>query len=614
MSEPAANPSHIEDYAMIGDLGTAALVSRGGSIDWLCWPRFDSDACMAALLGTSEHGRWQIAPKEKGARITRRYRPDTLILETRFETDEGAATLIDFMPPRSGNSHIIRILKGERGSLTFRTDLVVRYGYGAIVPWVTRIDPQTLRIVAGPDMMVLRTQVKMRGENLKTVGEVTIEAGNEVPFVLSYGASHRPLPEECDVQECLAATEAFWRDWAKRNKIDGPHKEAVTRSLITLKALTYAPTGGMVAAPTTSLPECVGGERNWDYRFCWLRDATLTLLALMNAGYYDEAHKWRDWLLRAAAGTPQQIQIMYGLRGERRLTEWEVPWLPGYANSKPVRIGNAAHNQRQIDVFGEVMDALHQARAGGLGTNEAGWDLQQEILKHVERVWPRRDEGIWEVRSGREHFTYSKAMAWVAFDRAIKSAEMYKLPGPLAHWRRVRDEIHSDVCTRGFDPEMNSFVRAYGSKELDASLLLLPAIGFLPPDDPRIVGTVAAIERDLVTDGLVRRYDTAISEDGLKGGEGMFIACSFWLADAYLMLGRRKDAEALFDKLLALRNDVGLLSEEYAPASQRLVGNFPQAFSHLALVNCASNLAHGEKPAEQRAEVKVNGKEKSKVS
>ena len=614
MSEPAANPSHIEDYAMIGDLGTAALVSRGGSIDWLCWPRFDSDACMAALLGTSEHGRWQIAPKEKGARITRRYRPDTLILETRFETDEGAATLIDFMPPRSGNSHIIRILKGERGSLTFRTELVVRYGYGAIVPWVTRIDPQTLRIVAGPDMMVLRTQVKMRGENLKTVGEVTIEAGNEVPFVLSYGASHRPLPEECDVQECLAATQAFWRDWAQRNKIDGPHKEAVTRSLITLKALTYAPTGGMVAAPTTSLPECVGGERNWDYRFCWLRDATLTLLALMNAGYYDEAHKWRDWLLRAAAGTPQQIQIMYGLRGERRLTEWEVPWLPGYANSKPVRIGNAAHNQRQIDVFGEVMDALHQARAGGLGTNEAGWDLQQEILKHVERVWPRRDEGIWEVRSGREHFTYSKAMAWVAFDRAIKSAEMYKLPGPLAHWRRVRDEIHSDVCTRGFDPEMNSFVRAYSSKELDASLLLLPAIGFLPPDDPRIIGTVAAIERDLVTDGLVRRYDTAISEDGLKGGEGMFIACSFWLADAYLMLGRRKDAEALFDKLLALRNDVGLLSEEYAPASQRLVGNFPQAFSHLALVNCASNLAHGEKPAEQRAEVKVNGKEKSKVS
>jgi len=618
MSEPAANPSHIEDYAMIGDLGTAALVSRSGSIDWLCWPRFDSDACMAALLGTSEHGRWQIAPKEEGARITRRYRPDTLILETRFETTEGAATLIDFMPARRGNSHIIRILKGERGSLAFCSELVVRFGYGAIVPWVTRVDPQTLRIVAGPDMLVLRTQVKMRGENLKTVGEVTVNAGDEVPFVLSYAASHEVLPEECDVPECLAATESGWRDWAHRNKIDGPHKDAVTRSLITLKALTYLPTGGMVAAPTTSLPESIGGERNWDYRFCWLRDATLTLLALMNAGYYDEAHKWRDWLLRAAAGTPQQIQIMYGLSGERRLTEWEVPWLPGYDNSRPVRIGNAAHNQRQIDVFGEVMDALHQARAGGLGANEAGWALQQEILKHVERVWPRRDEGIWEVRSGREHFTYSKAMAWVAFDRAIKSAEMYDLPGPLAHWRRVRDEIHRDVCTRGFDEQMNSFVRAYGSKELDASLLLLPAIGFLPPDDPRIVATVAAIERDLVADGLVQRYDTVISEAGLPGGEGMFIACSFWLADAYLMLGRRKDAEALFERLLALRNDVGLLSEEYAPASKRLVGNFPQAFSHLALVNTASNLAHGEKPAEQRADVKVNGhgegKEKAKVS
>jgi GH15 family glucan-1,4-alpha-glucosidase len=612
MSERAANPSRIEDYAMIGDLGTAALVSRGGSIDWLCWPRFDSDACMAALLGTSEHGRWQIAPKEGGARVTRRYRPDTLILETRFETAEGAATLIDFMPARRGNSHIIRILKGERGSIAFCIELVVRFGYGAIVPWVTRIDPQTLRIVAGPDMMVLRSQVKMRGENLKTVGEVTVKAGDEVPFVLSYAQSHRALPEECDVFECLAETEAGWRDWARRNKIDSPHQDAVTRSLITLKALTYAPTGGMVAAPTTSLPEAIGGSRNWDYRFCWLRDATLTLLALMNAGYYDEAHKWRDWLLRAAAGTPQQIQIMYGLRGERRLTEWEVPWLPGYEESRPVRIGNAAHNQRQIDVFGEVMDALHQARAGGLGTNEAGWDLQQEILQHVERVWPRRDEGIWEVRSGREHFTYSKAMAWVAFDRAIKSAEMYRLPGPLAHWRRVRDEIHHDVCMRGFDAEMNSFVRAYGSKELDASLLLLPAIGFLPPDDPRIIGTVAAIERDLVVDGLVLRYDTEKSDDGIEGGEGVFIACSFWLADAYLMLGRRKEAEALFDKLLGLRNDVGLLAEEYAPVSRRLVGNFPQAFSHLALVNTASNLAHGEKPAEQRAEVKVNGKERTR--
>jgi GH15 family glucan-1,4-alpha-glucosidase len=435
-----------------------------------------------------------------------------------------------------------------------------------------------------------------------------------MPFVLSYAASHRPLPEECDPEECLRATEEFWSDWSHRNKIDGPWKEAVTRSLITLKALTYAPTGGMVAAPTTSLPECVGGERNWDYRFCWLRDATLTLLALMNAGYYEEAHMWRDWLLRAAAGMPQQIQIMYGLRGERRLTEWEVPWLPGYENSKPVRIGNAAHNQRQMDVFGEVMDALHQARQGGLGVNETGWDLQQEMLKHVEAAWQHRDEGIWEVRSGGEHFTYSKAMAWVAFDRAIKSAEMYKLPGDLARWRTVRDDIHRDVCMRGYDADMGSFVRAYGSKELDASLLLLPAIGFLPPQDPRIQGTISAIERDLLVDGFVRRYDTEKSADGVAGGEGVFLACSFWLVDAYLMQHRRKDAEALFEQLLSLRNDVGLLSEEYAPGSKRLIGNFPQAFSHLALVNSASNLAHHEKPAEQRAEVKVNGEEKTGVT
>ena len=613
MKRPDTKPSRIEDYAMIGDLGTAALVSREGSIDWLCWPRFDSDACMAVLLGSAEHGHWQIAPMHAGARITRRYRPDTLILETTFETDEGAATLIDFMPPRTGNSHLIRILKGVRGSLTFCNELVVRFGYGAIVPWVTRLDPRTLRFVAGPDMLVLRAPVKLRGENFRTVGEMTVRAGEELPFVLTYAASHEPLPDECEVTDCLQATEKYWRDWAGRNKIDGPWRGAVTRSLITLKALTYEPTGGLVAAPTTSLPECIGGARNWDYRFCWLRDATLTLLALMNAGYYDEAHCWRDWLLRAAAGMPQQIQIMYGLRGERRLTEWEVPWLPGYESSQPVRIGNAAHNQRQLDVFGEVMDALHQARAGGLGTNEAGWDLQQEILKHLETVWQRRDEGIWEVRSGREHFTYSKAMAWVAFDRAIRSAEMYGLPGPLSHWRDVRDKIHHDVCTHGYDPELDSFVRAYGARELDASLLLLPAIGFLPPQDPRIRGTVAAIERELMADGLVRRYDTDKSEDGVPGGEGVFIACSFWLADAYLMLGRRKDAEALFGRLLDLRNDVGLLSEEYAPGSQRLVGNFPQAFSHLALVNTASNLVHGEKPAEQRGAVKVDGREKAET-
>ena len=600
--------SRIEDYAMIGDLGTAALVGRDGSIDWLCWPRFDSDACFAALLGAPEHGRWRIAPRDGAAKITRRYRPDTLILETRFETAEGAATLIDFMPPRDGNSHLLRLVVGERGRVDFHGELVLRFGYGATVPWVTRIDGNTLRAVAGPDMVVLRTPARVRGENLKTVGSFTVAAGERMPFVLSYALSHETLPQAVDVEDRLRATEAFWTDWTGKNQIDCPWNEAVVRSLITLKALTYAPSGGMAAAPTTSLPECIGGPRNWDYRFCWLRDATLTLLALMNAGYYDEARMWRDWLLRAAAGSPKQIQIMYGIRGERRLTEWQVPWLPGYEASRPVRIGNAAHNQLQLDIFGEVMDALHQARQGGLGTNETGWDLQREFLVHLEKIWPERDEGIWEVRGGREHFTYSKAMAWLAFDRAIKSAEQYELPGPLDHWREIRAHIHNDVCERGFDDELCSFVRSYGSKELDASLLLLPAIGFLPPEDPRIIGTIEAIERGLMQDGLVRRYDTEKSDDGLPAGEGMFLACSFWLADAYLMIGRRDDAVRLFERLLSLRNDLGLLSEQYEPRTRRLVGNFPQAFSHLALVNTASNLAHIRKPAEQRSQARVTGK------
>jgi GH15 family glucan-1,4-alpha-glucosidase len=596
----------IEDYALIGDLGTAALVGKNGSIDWLCWPRFDSDACLAALLGKPENGRWRVAPKDETARVSRRYRDGTLILETRFETREGAATVIDFMPPREGNSHLVRVIRGERGEVTFCSELVVRFGYGAIVPWVTRVDPETVRFVAGPDMLVLRTPVEMHGENFKTVGEFTVSAGERVCMVLTYAPSHRDLPEACDVDECLQATEEFWTDWSRRSKIECKWKGAVTRSLITLKALTFAPTGGMVAAPTTSLPEKIGGERNWDYRFCWLRDATLTLLALMNAGYYEEAHLWRDWLLRAVAGSPHQLQIMYGVRGERRLTEWEVPWLDGYEKSQPVRIGNAAHNQLQLDVYGEVMDALHQARQSGLGVEQAAWNLQLEILKHVEKIWHEPDEGIWEVRSGREHFTYSKAMAWVAFDRAIKSAGMYNLPAPLERWREVRTRIHADVCARGFDRELNSFVRAYDTQELDASLLLLPGIGFLPPDDPRIRGTIAAVERRLVRDGFVYRYDQRKSEDGLQPGEGMFLACSFWLADAYLMCGRRQEAVRLFERLVSLCNDVGLLSEEYEPESRRLVGNFPQAFSHLALVNTASNLAHSEKPAEQRSEAKVS--------
>ena len=598
---------HIEDYAIIGDLGTAALVRNNGSIDWLCWPEFDSDACLAALLGKPENGRWRVAPKDENARVTRQYRDSTLILETRFETSEGAATLIDFMPPRGGNSHLIRVVKGERGNVTFGSELIVRFGYGAVVPWVTRIDKETVRLVAGPDMLVLRTPVKMHGKNFKTVGEFTVSAGEQVPMVLTYAPSHRELPDSCDVLECQQTTEEFWTDWSRRNKIGGRWKDAVTRSLVTLKALTFAPTGGMVAAPTTSLPEKIGGERNWDYRFCWLRDATLTLLALMNAGYYEEAQSWRDWLLRAVAGLPDQLQVVYGVRGERRLTEWLVPWLDGYEKSQPVRIGNAAHDQFQLDVYGEVMDAAHQARQGGLGIREAGWDVQREILAHVEKVWREPDEGIWEVRSTREQFTYSKAMAWVAFDRAIKSAETWNLPAPLGRWREIRKEIHEDVCARGFDPELNSFVRAYGTQELDASLLLLPAIGFLPSDDPRICGTVAAIERRLVRDGLVYRYRQAESDDGLKGDEGVFLACSFWLADAYLLCGRHDDAVALFERLLSLRNDVGLLSEEYEPSSRRFMGNFPQAFSHLALVNTASNITHHDKPAEQRSEAKVAG-------
>lgn len=592
----------IEDYAIIGDLGSAALVGRNGSVDWLCWPRFDSDACFSALLGTPENGRWQIAPKDKTAKITRRYRPNTLILETRFETPDGAATLIDFMPPREGGSRLLRLLIGETGEIELRGELILRFGYGAAVPWVTRIDNYTMRAVAGPDMVVLHSSTAFRGEHFRTVGDFSIKAGEKKSFGLSYAASHLELPGAVDVEEKLAATEKFWTGWAAKNKIHCPWDEAVLRSLITLKALTFAPTGGMVAAPTTSLPECIGSVRNWDYRFCWLRDATLTLLALMNGGFYEEAHMWREWLLRAAAGSPSQIQIMYGIRGERRLTEWEVPWLQGYEKSKPVRIGNAAHNQRQLDIFGEVMDALYQSRQGGLGDNTTGWDLERELLAHLEKIWREPDEGIWEVRSSRENFTHSKAMAWLAFDRAIKSAEIYGLPGPLDHWRRIRAEIHTDVCTHGFDAGRGSFVRAYGSKNLDASLLLLPAIGFLPPEDSRIKGTVEAIERELLVDGLVLRYNTANATDGLPAGEGVFLACSFWLADAYLMLDRRDDAVLLFERLLALRNDLGLFSEQYDARTNRLVGNFPQAFSHLALVNTASNLSHCKKPAEQRSD------------
>jgi GH15 family glucan-1,4-alpha-glucosidase len=598
-----SNNSRIEDYALIGDCESAALVARDGSIDWLCWPRFDSDACFAALLGTSEHGRFRIAPETEPVKITRRYRPHTLILETCFETADGAVTLIDFMPIRGRNPDCVRIVVGERGSVKMCAELVLRFGYGAVVPWVRKLGDGALRAIAGPDMVVLRTPVHLRGENMRTVGAFTVSEGDRVPFVLSYGPSHLPIPEAFAADAALQDTESFWNAWSRKGRHEGEWSNAICRSLITLKALTYAPTGGMVAAPTTSLPERIGGNRNWDYRFCWVRDATLTLLALMNAGYFEEAQAWRDWLTRAVAGRPEQLEVMYGVAGERRLTEWEVSWLPGYENSSPVRIGNAAHSQLQLDVFGEVMDTLHQGRRGGLPASESGWDVQIALLDHLETIWREPDHGIWEVRTEPQHFTYSKAMVWVAFDRAVKSAEMFGLPGDVQRWRHVRDEVCADVTAHGWSDQRSSFVRTYGGSDLDASLLLLAPVGFLKPDDPRYRATVEAIERDLVVDGLVLRYDSLKARDGLPAGEGAFLACSFWLADAYLLLGRRDDAEMLFKRLVGLANDVGLLSEEYDPRAKRHLGNFPQAFSHVALINTAFNLTRAEKPAEQRSEL-----------
>jgi GH15 family glucan-1,4-alpha-glucosidase len=593
--------SLIEDYGLIGDCETAALVSKSGSIDWLCWPRFDSGACFAALLGDTNNGRWLIAPAQGNPRTTRRYRPNTLILETSFVTAEGEAILIDFMPLRGRASHLVRFVVGKRGSVSMTTELIIRFDYWASVPWVKRTEAGDLLAISGPDMLVLRTPVELRGEGLTTVGDFTVAAGQTIAFVLTYASSHLPVPEPIDPQDALRKTQAFWEDWASIHQGTGAYADAVCRSLITLKALTYDPTGGIVAAPTTSLPEQIGGPRNWDYRFCWLRDATLTLLAFMNAGYYDEARSWRDWLLRAAAGSPSQIQIMYGLAGEKRLAEWEVPWLSGYEGAKPVRIGNAACDQLQIDVFGEVMDAFHQARVGGLQVLAEGWDFQRALLSHLEEIWSSADEGIWEVRGGRQHFTYSKVMAWVAFDRAIKDAEAFGLEAPIDRWRKLRAEIHAEVCEKAFNPRVGAFVQAYGSEHLDASALLIPAVGFLPPEDARVQRTVEAIERRLVRNGFVLRYDTAATEDGLPPGEGAFLACSFWLADAYVLLGRDEDARRLFERLLSLRNDLGLLSEEYDPAAKRLLGNFPQAFSHIALVNTAHNLERAEKPCEQRS-------------
>ena len=594
-------PGRIEDYALLGDCETAALVSKDGSVDWLCWPRFDSAACFAALVGGAEHGRWRIAADHDGARIRRRYRPNTLILETDIETEEGAVTLIDFMPPRGEASDLVRLVVGRRGQVAMCTELVLRFGYGSIVPWVTRMDDGALRAIAGPDMVVLRTNVRLQGERLTTTGRFIVAAGETASFVMTYSASHLTPPRPADPAVALAQTEQFWVEWSSRCTYRGGWSEAVLRSLLTLKALTHRLTGGIVAAPTTSLPERIGGVRNWDYRHCWLRDATLSLLALMDAGYYEEAAAWRDWLLRAAAGSPSQLQIMYGIAGERHLPELALSWLPGYERSAPVRIGNAAHSQLQLDVFGEVLDVLYQARAGKLDGSEESWRLQQALVRHLESVWHLPDEGIWEVRGPRQHFTHSKVMAWVAVDRAIKSAKQFGLPGPVEDWRALKSRIHADVCRNAWDPALGSFVQAYGSTALDASLLLMALVGFLPVTDARVRGTVEAIEKRLMVDGLVHRYDTTATDDGLPVGEGAFIACSFWLADNYALLGRYADAREMFERLLELRNDVGLLSEQYDPRARRQLGNFPQAFSHLALVDTAFNLAHAERPAEQRA-------------
>lgn len=601
-------PGRIEDYALIGDCETAALVGRDGSIDWLCWPRFDSDACFAALLGDASNGRWKIAPAEEGARTSWRYRPDSLILETLHETAGGVVRVTDFMPPRGVNSDLVRLVTGVSGRVEMRCELVLRFGYGKTVPWISALDDGGLSATAGPDRVVLHTPLALGPDDLARSTTFAVEAGQTTPFVLSYGPSHLSPPAPIDPARALSEAEAFWRDWTARGKVSGPHAEPIRRSLITLKALTHAPTGGVVAAPTTSLPEQFGGVRNWDYRFCWVRDATLTLLSLMNAGYFEEASAWRDWLLRAVAGSPAQMQIMYGLRGERRLTEWTADWLSGYEGARPVRIGNAAHDQFQLDVYGELMDALHQARKGGLAGSEPAWAVQQQLLEHVEATWELPDEGIWEVRGDRRHFTYSKVMAWVAVDRAVKGAEQFGLDGDVEHWRTLRTRIHAEVCARGYDPDRNTFTQSYGRPELDASLLLLAEVGFIGAGDPRYRGTVEAVERELLRDGFLLRYDTGDAGDGLPPGEGAFLACSFWLVDAWLMIGRRADAEALFDRLLAVRSDLGLLAEEYDPRAGRLCGNFPQAFSHIGLINAAFNLTLAAKPTEQRSERPTPGR------
>ena len=579
----------IEDYAFLSDTQTCALVSRDGSIDWLCFPRFDSGACFAALLGDSSNGRWQFRPVGKTIATRRRYRSDTLILESEIETTGGAVRLVDFMPPRGEAPDIIRIVEGIRGDVEVRMDLTIRFDYGQIVPWVRKRNG-ALEAIAGPDALILRTAVQTHGKDLRTVATFTVRAGERVPFVLTWFRSHEEPPKAVNAEHALAETESYWTEWAKSCRTRGPWREAVVRSLITLKGLTYAPTGGIVAAATTSLPEEIGGVRNWDYRYCWLRDATFTLVALMDAGYLEEARAWREWLLRAIAGSPAQMQIMYGVCGERRLSEYEVPWLTGYENSKPVRVGNAASGQFQLDVYGEVLDSMYRADRAGIKTTDADWRLQLALIRSLEAKWELPDYGIWEIRAEPQHFTHSKMMAWVAFDRAVKIIEECRFAAGenLERWREIRDRIHSEVCARGYHEEKRAFTQVYGSDHLDASLLMMPLVGFLPATDERVRGTVEAIERELMEDGLVLRYRTEVNDvDGLPGSEGVFLLCSFWLADCLHLIGRTKEARELFERLLALRNDLGLLAEEYDPRTKRLLGNFPQAFSHVAVVNTA---------------------------
>ena len=583
----------IEDYGVIGDLQSVALVGRGGSIDWLCLPRFDSAACFTALLGTEEHGRWLLAPTAEVRELRRAYVDDTLVLETVYRTDDGAVRVLDFMPPRGTEPDVVRIVEGITGRVTMRTELIVRFDYGSIIPWVQRAD-DLLILIAGPDALCLRTPVHTHGVDLTTVGEFDVAAGDRVPFVLTWFPSHlEDVPAPVDAEQALEDTTTYWHEWCAQCTYDGEYRDAVLRSLIVLKALSYVPTGGIVAAATTSLPERIGGVRNWDYRFCWLRDATFTLQSLVSAGYIDEAKAWRKWLLRAVAGDPADLQIMYGPAGERRLTEVELPWLDGYEGSKPVRIGNEASAQLQLDVYGEMIDALYEAHLHGLEPEMAAFGLQVKLLEFLEDGWRQPDDGLWEIRGTRRHFTHSKVMCWVAFDRAIKLAEEVGVEGDMVkRFRAVRQKIHDEVLAKGFDEELGSFVQSYGSKSLDASLLIIPIVGFLPPEDPRVVGTVEAIQRHLTTDGMVQRYTEVGEEvDGLPAGEGSFFLCSFWLADCLVLLGRMDEARELFERLLELRTDLGLLSEEYDTQEQRLLGNFPQAFSHVGLVNTALNLA-----------------------